>query len=105
MEDIPRGYLADYLLASSSLFPALQAHVIDGKSYVDGGYYDNVPINMALKRGANLVLAVDLDAVGFSKEPQTTPDQEVRRIKPYWDLGPVPVSYTHLDVYKRQPVP
>lgn len=89
LEDIPQGYLADYLLASSSLFPALQAHVIDGKSYVDGGYYDNVPINMALKRGANLVLAVDLDAVGFSKEPQTTPDQEVRRIKPYWDLGPV----------------
>lgn len=87
IEDIKKGYLTDYLLASSSLYPALQAHIIDGKAYVDGGYYDNIPINMALKGGAEFVLAVDLDAVGFSKEVKPDKGQTIVHIKPYWDLG------------------
>lgn len=87
IEDMEKGYLTDYLLASSSLYPALQAHIIDGKAYVDGGYYDNIPINMTLKAGADYVLAVDLDAVGFTKEIKADEGQTIVHIKPYWDLG------------------
>ena len=89
LQDIPQGQLNDYLMASAALFPALQSKIIDGKAYVDGGYYDNVPINMCLKNGADCVLAVDLDAIGFTKEFKTEPGQEVKIIKPFRNLGNV----------------
>ena len=49
-EDIPRGKLIDYILASSSVFPAVHPYEIDGKEYIDGGYADVLPISMALQK-------------------------------------------------------
>ena len=47
-QDIPKGKLREYLLASAACFPAFQAKEIDGKKYIDGGYHDNMPVNLAL---------------------------------------------------------
>ena len=33
----------------------------------DGGYYDNLPINLAIDMGADEIIAVDLRAIGFKK--------------------------------------
>lgn len=38
-EDIPRGKLVDYILASSALFPALKVQDINKTKYVDGGFF------------------------------------------------------------------
>ncbi|MEG2994452.1 MAG: patatin-like phospholipase family protein [Erysipelotrichaceae bacterium] len=75
----------DYLLASASCFPAFPIKEIDGEKYVDGGYYDNVPIELARSMGAEFVIAVDLKAPGKrrEKEPQTN----LIYIKPYVPLG------------------
>ncbi|MEG1867622.1 MAG: patatin-like phospholipase family protein [Clostridiales bacterium] len=89
IEDIPQGYLVDYLWASSSFFPALKTHIIDGKHYIDGGYHDNIPITLALKKDVDSVLAVDLNAIGFTKEPPLQPNQKLITIKPFWDLGAI----------------
>ena len=62
---IPEGMLCDYLLASSACFPAFKAKDINGKSFIDGGYYDNMPINLALSMGAEEVIAVDLECYGI----------------------------------------
>ena len=35
--------------------------------YIDGGYYDNLPINLAIDMGATEIIAVDLRAIGFKK--------------------------------------
>ena len=56
-----------YVLASASCFPAFKPYVIDKDLYIDGGYYDNIPINLAIDRGATKIIAVDLRAVGFKK--------------------------------------
>lgn len=51
----------DWLIASASAYPAFPAHEIDGVEYVDGGYYDNFPIDYALKNGAEEIVGVELN--------------------------------------------
>lgn len=89
IEEIPHGMLYRYLMASSSCFPVFSPYDIDGVRYIDGGYYDNVPINLAIKEGANYVVAVDLDGIGFVREPASDQGVDIIRIRSYWDLGAV----------------
>ena len=90
-EDIPPGKLHDYILASASCFPAVQARDIDGVRYIDGGYADVMPIDLALKKGADNIIAVHLEAAGFVRRDAIEMAEEtVRRlvvIKSHWDLG------------------
>ena len=67
-KDIPKEKLGDYILASASCFPAFKKKEIDGEEYVDGGYYDNMPVNLAIDMGADEVIAVDLKAVGLKRK-------------------------------------
>ncbi len=64
IDDIPKGRLADFIMASASCFPAVRKYEIDGKKFIDGGYRNNLPISMALAEGADRIIAVDLEAVG-----------------------------------------
>ena len=38
------------------------------EGYIDGGFYDNLPLNLAIELGADEIIAVDLKAVGFKRE-------------------------------------
>lgn len=66
--DIPEGRIIDYIMASASCFPAVKKYIIEGKSFIDGGYCDNLPVAMALEQKADRIIAVDLQAVGVVKE-------------------------------------
>jgi len=66
--NIPKGKLISYIVASASCFPAVEMKEIDGEYYVDGGYYDNLPINLAIEMGADEVIAVDLSAFGIKQK-------------------------------------
>ncbi len=66
-EDIPEGRMMDYILASCSAVPLTIPYTIDGETYIDGGFSDNLPVSMALERGADLIIAVSLHAVGRVK--------------------------------------
>ena len=101
--DIPPEKLCDYLMASAACFPAFQVRKIDDGRYVDGGYFDNVPINLAVDMGAEEIIAVELQDINLVK-PVRNREVRITRIgrKRRSALGPIPVSYTHLDVYKRQ---
>lgn len=59
-KNIQKGYLAKWVLASASCFPAFPVCEIDGNRYIDGMYYDNVPIDTAFRLGADQVIAVAL---------------------------------------------
>lgn len=61
---IPKDQLKDYLVASASCFPAFKMKNIEEESYFDGGFYDNLPINLAIEMGATEIIAVDLEAIG-----------------------------------------
>lgn len=61
---IEKEKLKDYLIASASCFPAFKTRKIDNESYIDGGYYDNMPVDLAVKMGADNIICVDLSAPG-----------------------------------------
>lgn len=86
---IPKGKLASYIMASSACFPVFSPYEIDGAYYLDGGYYDNVPVNFAISRGAKDIIAVDLDGIGLLHEPLRGETARVRRVHSRWDLGAV----------------
>ena len=83
---VPQGQLVDHLMASAACFPAMKARVIEQKTYIDGGYWDNVPVQMAAEMGADDIIAVDLDAIGVVRQINL-PDVRVRHLKSHWDLG------------------
>jgi hypothetical protein len=58
--NIVPGTLSQWVLASSSLFPAFPVCRIDGEEYVDGGYYEDAPVSLALKLGADRIYTIYL---------------------------------------------
>ena len=46
--------------ASASCFPVFPTHNFQNQSFIDGGYYDNVPVDLALDMGADEVIVVDM---------------------------------------------
>ncbi len=84
-EEVPEGKMADYLLASSYL-PIFKPEKIDGKTFLDGGFYNNLPINMLYQKGYRKVVAVRLMSKGRIKKVNFK-DLEVTYIQPKHDLG------------------
>lgn len=56
-DDIPKGKLNDYIMASANL-PLFKSQPIDNKYYIDGGIYNNCPINLLADKGYTDVVAV-----------------------------------------------
>ncbi len=67
-KDLKPDTVKDYVIASASCYPAFKPKKINGDLYIDGGYYDNLPINLAVDLGAEEIIAIDLRAVGFKRE-------------------------------------
>ncbi|MEE0801037.1 MAG: patatin-like phospholipase family protein [Gemmiger sp.] len=86
IDEIPRGKLKAYLLASSACFPALRPIEIDGVKYIDGGWRDNMPLELAARMGATELIGVDVDGVGYIRPNNT--GLPTRIIRSHWDLGP-----------------
>jgi len=86
-DQIPEGMLVDYLLASSTLFPAMKSYEINSLRYVDGGFTDNLPVGLALDHGATHVIAVDLEVAGVIRRKRMNDADFLRIIQCPWDLG------------------
>lgn len=86
-EDIPKGQMVDYLLASSC-FPAFKRYEIDNKKFIDGGIYDNVPISLMVDRGIKNIIAVDISGPGLTRRVDTK-DINITYIKNSEDIGGV----------------
>ena len=74
-DQVPKGKLVSYILASATCFPMVEMKNIDGEYYIDGGYYDNLPINLAIDMGADEIIAVDLSAIGIK---QKVKDEDIK---------------------------
>ena len=71
IEDIPDGELAQYLLASA-YFPAFKREKIGGKRYVDGGIYNNLPVNLLVDKGYRDLILIRTHGVGYVKKVDLT---------------------------------
>lgn len=100
-KDIPKGKLIDYIVASATCFPVVKPKQIDKEMYLDGAYYDNLPIDLAIKMGADEVIAVDLDTFGMKH--RYSKETKVKIIKPSSDLGSF-LSFTEKDAKYRMAI-
>ncbi|MBP3867567.1 MAG: patatin-like phospholipase family protein [Solobacterium sp.] len=64
-KDMMREHGVDWLISTASAYPAFPVHHFEEGDFIDGGYYDNLPIDLALRMGTEEIIAVDL-----SSEPQ-----------------------------------
>ena len=78
--------IINYVLASSSCYPAIKKRKINTDEYIDGGISDNLPINSAIDMGATEIIAVDLKAPGIK---ETIKDKTIKiiYIKPKNHIG------------------
>ena len=56
-----KGRGKDWLIASASAYPAFPVKEVDGEEYIDGGYYDNFPIDYALRYGSDEIVGIELN--------------------------------------------
>ena len=86
--EIPEGKLIDYIMASASIFPAIKPQKIGTSTYVDGGILEQMPMDLAMKCGAEDIIAVEICGEGMmhKKPPE---EVSVRLVKSRWDLGSI----------------
>lgn len=84
-KDIPEGKLIDYIVASATCFPVVKPKEIGNEKYLDGGYYDNMPVDLAMDMGADEIIAVDLKSVGIKKRYDK--HINIKLISPSIDIG------------------
>ncbi len=88
LEDIPDGKIWDYVLASGRL-PGFRQEQLDGKYYMDGGMYNNCPINMIDKKGIKDIIAIKVGSILPTKDEKkllSRKDLNIIVIKPNIEL-------------------
>lgn len=79
----------EWLLASASFFPAMAAAKIGNNFYVDGGYRNNVPCDVALKQGATECIVVDVKGPGISKPIKVPEATSYLFLQTPWSMGTI----------------
>lgn len=80
---------ADWLVASSSFFPVMALKSIDGQTYMDGGYRNNLARDVAFAHGANQLITIDVKGVGRFKNTPFSPEQAEIFFRSPWQLGEI----------------
>lgn len=82
VEDIPEGKLIDYLMASAN-HPIFKRYKIDGKTYIDGGVYNNLPAKPLVEAGYRNLIIVDVrDPLAKTSQKYDTVRTFIINIKP-----------------------
>lgn len=85
LSEIPDGMLSEYLMASANL-PVFKLERIDGKLYIDGGFYDNLPVRLLQQKGFKEIICVESQGLGLKQKIDST-GLEITHIYPSGDLG------------------
>ena len=92
LSDMKPGSLGDWVIASASCFPIFPARQIDGQRYIDGGYWDNLPVDMALEDGMDEIVAVELHPYHthpeYARMPWLTTVKPLRGLGGFLDFNP-----------------
>lgn len=79
----------NWLLASASFFPAMAATKIANNYYVDGGYRNNIPVDIALRHGATECIIVDVKGPGITKPVKIPVTASCLTLQTPWSMGAV----------------
>lgn len=88
IEDIPEGMLEDFLLASAYLV-GFKNEKLHGKTYIDGGVINNVPMGALVDRGYKNIIQIRIYGPGREPKVHLTDEMNVHRIAPRVKLGSI----------------
>ena len=84
-EEMQKGKIPEYILASCNLPVFKTEKLIDDKYYIDGGFYDNNPVNMLLNKGYNKIYSIEIQGLGLKQKIKD--NSKVIKITPSRHLG------------------
>jgi NTE family protein len=88
IDDIPKGKLAEYILASCYLPLFNYKPIIDNKYYIDGGFYNNIPLSLVENYGCDTIYSIRIKGIGVSHN-KLKKETKVIEIKPSENLGSI----------------
>lgn len=87
-EDIEEGMVSSYILASSYL-PVFKSEKIQEKVYLDGGFYNNCPVNMLVRKGYKNIIEIRTKSMGIYKKVKKDKNITLLTIEPSSELGSI----------------
>lgn len=64
-KDVPKGELTEYIIASST-FPLFKRHLINKHKFVDGGIYNNIPLDECVNHSSEPNVIICLNVTNIS---------------------------------------
>ena len=89
VSDIPEGRLEDFLLASAYLVGFKNEPMEDGKRYIDGGIFNNVPADVLVEKGYTDLIEIRIYGPGREPRVNLPEDGEMYQIGPRVKLGSI----------------
>lgn len=89
VSDIPEGRLKDFLLASAYLVGFKNEPMEDGKRYIDGGIFNNVPADVLVEKGYTDLIEIRIYGPGREPRVSLPEDGEMYQIGPRVKLGSI----------------
>lgn len=82
-----KAEIIDWLLASASFFPMMAMTKITDEFYVDGGYRNNLPVDVALQKPITELIVVDVHGPGLDKRYRLSAEVAELKLATPWSLG------------------
>ena len=89
MKETEPELIKDYLLASAYLFPLFKNEKLHGKTYIDGGALNNVPLSSLVDRGYEDIIVVRIFGIGREKKVRIPEGTNVYTVAPSVSLGSI----------------
>lgn len=86
IDDIPEGKVAEYILASCYLPIFSKKAIIDNNYYIDGGFYNNLPLSLVEHYGCDTIYSIRIKGIGINNNKLLS-TTKVIEICPKEDLG------------------
>ena len=89
LKEIEPELIQDFLLASSYIFPIFKSEKLHGKTYIDGGAINNVPVDTLIEKEYKDIIVVRIFGIGREKKVKIPEDTAIYTIAPTVSLGSI----------------
>lgn len=87
LNECPAEEIINWLLASAAFFPMMAMAKIKDDYYVDGGYRNNLPVDIALQKPITELIVVDVHGPGLDKKYRLPDNVAELALASPWGLG------------------
>lgn len=94
LKKVGEGEMKDFLLASAYIYPLFKNEKLNGKTYIDGGAINNVPLDSLVERGYEDIIVIRIFGIGREKRVRIPEDTRVLTIEPRVNLGNI-IDFNH----------